>query len=974
MATGSAGTEDVAVKFGANIDDIKDKMSELGGLLGGLAGKFAAVAAVAAGGAAFKSFIDETLKLNSEALQLSRILGITAEEAGTLNTALGDIGADADTYSGAFLKFSRALKTNSEQLRALGVDTDAVKSGQKTSNEVFVESLGLLQAFKPGIDQAQFASTAFGRSIGDVQKLQKLFGTETERTIKTINEQGQEVTRILTPLEAFNRKQDEAREKNLALNLTITTEGLAATRKYKEAIRDAGDVLSGIKNTIGNAVIPIFTELSRQFATAGPAIIQAIEPIATTAAAVLGEVIRIFTLLWETVSDVVRSIGDAITSVFGGESISAIDFLKNTLAILHASFIALRIGVQIVCEAIKTSLQLLGSSLQSVTEVGAAAIDALIAIFEVAKATFTTFYEVASAALHLDFDAMVDATQRGASTVVSLVSTASTGLADAWGKGAARQEEILSKSFDKMTEIATKGRDQINAALMGGGQQAQAKTPADKPQGTGDKTFDVANDAMSKARLQLQRASADAALALQLEQLKQASAIYDTAYKQDLITIKQFYDAKQAIETKAIDLTIGNKQRELGAVRQEAKAPGVTDTKKTEYAAQEAKILGEINVLEAQRTGLVRKNTAEYEQAERDRTDKLTDIKLTSAKAAVDSETAIEKGGIDMMRTLGQISADQALEMERGLEQRKYEVAKEGLAKRFELAREDVVKRAQIQAEMERLEQENQQRITAIDRAQAVERSKYQIQANQSIRGSFTTLLNDLMDGKKRLGDAFRDFALGVAKSIQGLIAQKFSDKLFESMGGNKVIDMLVKPFSAGIDMIVQAWIGKEATQAAVTEAGAAQRIATDEAAGAATLATQQAEGVAGVLSYASLAATAAMASVAAIPFTGWAMAPEVGAATYATALGYLASAEGGWWQIPHDQVAQVHRNEMVLPAAEAQGIRDMVSGGGATKSKGDTFNLSFIDAAGGRSFIQRHSKDLAAAARKEARNFTPGS
>jgi hypothetical protein len=97
----------------------------------------------------------------------------------------------------------------------------------------------------------------------------------------------------------------------------------------------------------------------------------------------------------------------------------------------------------------------------------------------------------------------------------------------------------------------------------------------------------------------------------------------------------------------------------------------------------------------------------------------------------------------------------------------------------------------------------------------------------------------------------------------------------------------------------------------------------------------------------ASTAATGAMASVAAIPYVGWAMAPEVGASMFALAEGYqaaVASAAGGWDQVPGDQLAAIHKNEMVMSAPLADGIRNMVrntqlaaSGGGSA-----TANVSF--------------------------------
>lgn len=93
----------------------------------------------------------------------------------------------------------------------------------------------------------------------------------------------------------------------------------------------------------------------------------------------------------------------------------------------------------------------------------------------------------------------------------------------------------------------------------------------------------------------------------------------------------------------------------------------------------------------------------------------------------------------------------------------------------------------------------------------------------------------------------------------------------------------------------------------------------------------QKATAISSITANSGIAATAAMASVAAIPFYGWAMAPEVGATTFAEGLSYLASASAaGGFDVPtgENPVTQLHAREMVLPQSLADPIRDMASGG----------------------------------------------
>ena len=98
----------------------------------------------------------------------------------------------------------------------------------------------------------------------------------------------------------------------------------------------------------------------------------------------------------------------------------------------------------------------------------------------------------------------------------------------------------------------------------------------------------------------------------------------------------------------------------------------------------------------------------------------------------------------------------------------------------------------------------------------------------------------------------------------------------------------------------------------------------------------------------AAVYAVNAMGSVAAIPFYGWAMAPAVGAEAYGAGLTMagLASAEGGWDRVPADQVAQLHKNEMVLPASVAEPVRQMAASGGGGRSVVVQFN-GVVDAKG---------------------------
>lgn len=133
--------------------------------------------------------------------------------------------------------------------------------------------------------------------------------------------------------------------------------------------------------------------------------------------------------------------------------------------------------------------------------------------------------------------------------------------------------------------------------------------------------------------------------------------------------------------------------------------------------------------------------------------------------------------------------------------------------------------------------------------------------------------------------------------------------------------------FLGRLGSMVSGWLGLETAKTAATTAETGTRSAEEGGAAAAAIAAAKAQAAGVIPTYAAEGAAAAMASVAAIPVTGWAMAPEVGAEHFETAMGWgaIATAAGGWDRVPYDgAMAELHKDEMVLPASIAEPLRSM--------------------------------------------------
>lgn len=156
---------------------------------------------------------------------------------------------------------------------------------------------------------------------------------------------------------------------------------------------------------------------------------------------------------------------------------------------------------------------------------------------------------------------------------------------------------------------------------------------------------------------------------------------------------------------------------------------------------------------------------------------------------------------------------------------------------------------------------------------------------------------------------------------------------------------------ASGIRMLTN-WVAIQAAKTEAQIAGDQTRVASATAAANESGLVEMASAVKSIAASAWKAAAAVYASVAAIPFVGWIMAPALALAAGATVIGFvrnIASAAGGWDKVPQDQMAMIHKNEMVLPAHLAEGARNTFKRG----SSGGTTNHYHVSALDARSMSE---------------------
>jgi hypothetical protein len=196
-------------------------------------------------------------------------------------------------------------------------------------------------------------------------------------------------------------------------------------------------------------------------------------------------------------------------------------------------------------------------------------------------------------------------------------------------------------------------------------------------------------------------------------------------------------------------------------------------------------------------------------------------------------------------------------------------------------------------------------------------------------------------------------------KQVEGVMANGFSNAIMGMINKTQSFAQAMRSMCASIlqsvvQMLVQ-WAAKQAAHyimdRVMHKANLTAKKIAEKTAAASTIATS-----------AAMAGAAGTASFAGAPWPIDMGAPAFGVAMAgaSAAFGAGLAAEQGF-DVPQgmNPVTQLHQKEMVLPAKQADVIRDMADNG-APGSGGDTFHISAHDAPSFMEFLRRNPGALA--------------
>jgi hypothetical protein len=295
---------------------------------------------------------------------------------------------------------------------------------------------------------------------------------------------------------------------------------------------------------------------------------------------------------------------------------------------------------------------------------------------------------------------------------------------------------------------------------------------------------------------------------------------------------------------------------------------------------------------------------------------------------------AQKKAGVEAQYSLGQIGKQQELSMLAGFEQQAYGLELKGL--------NDYI--ATLTAGTNAY-------AAALNQRQALT-DAYNAQMQQS-----NIAMAEAQSASVKA--ALAPVTSAIQQSVNGMIAgtttmKKALSNIFKSIMGE---------FVSMVAQQVAKWAAGQITQTAAAVAGATARVATAKLAAKATAKADAQSGQSAITSAAATGAAKAYQAVVGIPYVGPILAPIAAAVAFVGIEAFgsrLGSAAGGWGQVPHDQIASIHKDEMVLPADIAGPMRALTKSGGP--AGGTTVNLQALDMRSVADALRRNPAALAGA------------
>lgn len=184
-----------------------------------------------------------------------------------------------------------------------------------------------------------------------------------------------------------------------------------------------------------------------------------------------------------------------------------------------------------------------------------------------------------------------------------------------------------------------------------------------------------------------------------------------------------------------------------------------------------------------------------------------------------------------------------------------------------------------------------------------------------------------------------------IAASLSSTFQQLYNGQITWRDAVLNTLDQILFQFvDMGIQMAAN-WAANQLAMTAATVTGASTRAAAEEASSLRSIIATSGAALANIANSAAQAAAGAFAAIARIPYVGPFLAPAAAAAALVGVLSFganVVSARGGLDRVAADgQMAELHKDEMVLPANIASPLREAIAGWTVAGSSANSVNAA---------------------------------
>jgi hypothetical protein len=463
----------------------------------------------------------------------------------------------------------------------------------------------------------------------------------------------------------------------------------------------------------------------------------------------------------------------------------------------------------------------------------------------------------------------------------------------------------------------------------------------------------ISNDMAAQAK-----ATSQAEIAGRMQRNEAALALERSKWNAIKALVKTSADENEAIETGFENRDFQIKSRALQERLELAK-------KDPDNPAQAVAIQKQVEALALQHQAALNNIraqgiTARHQQDEQQKADleKQTAAIIANAKAENDADS---KAAAEQLKVWDE-TYNGEIEKAKGKSEAKIQLIEQEFEKGKITQQQEIAaiaKEKEDELALEALYQRKRQSLWDKDpvKVQEIENQIIKIKA-QSDQIAAKAQTDSIKLQEKNIDQVFSKIKSGMDQTIRGMLTgtENFS-KAWQQMWSGMVVSMVEKL----ADMMLK-WVEHHVALLVIHATEKEGEVAAEASASAQSKSISFADAIAKIHHNAAAAASGVYKAESSL---GPVIAGLLAAGTYTAVLGFgaMASAEGGQYYVPNNQLTMLHPQEMVLPAGIANQMRSVIGGGGGGGG-GTTVivnhSVNAVDAASFQQHIRRHSNMIA--------------